>query len=145
MVAKISPIDEAILRENSNALLRTDSELIEAIGYWIGTSTECKGYLIVRPFGLPSIFGVEAIRGWVEPALRGIGVFSKLRTAAAANGVLGSDREGMTEDAFRSWIGSRGFSHCYFDQQCMWWVAISRTRNREIYRLACWPKVAVGA
>ncbi|QDD66657.1 hypothetical protein EJD96_22070 [Herbaspirillum seropedicae] len=143
MVIKLQPQPEANLKADFAAVKATTTSSFikdvkdmvlykaevnqqpDAIAYWIGR-LEIEGqadmyvaYMIVRPIQSPGLKGLEVIRSWIEPNLRGQGIYSVLLKAAASEGngahILVSDREGMTPDAYRAWENVSGFHKKFYD------------------------------
>ena len=67
------------------------------VAHWIGEEKAIVAYLITKPFGLPGLKGLEAVRGWVVGPLRKAGCFVELMLTVARNQALVADQDGMTE------------------------------------------------
>lgn len=85
------------------------------VAFWLRPregSPSIVAYLMCKPISLRGLAGSEAVRGWVFDQARnkGVSVELMLVAASAAGGVLVSDKDGMTEKAYTSWMGARGFS-----------------------------------
>ncbi|HJU99255.1 MAG TPA: hypothetical protein VJ752_01755 [Burkholderiaceae bacterium] len=97
------------------------SQMPDHMAYWLRPRTgspTIAAYLICRPTSLRGQSGSEAVRGWVAEQCLGKGVFVELMRVAAAEagGMLVSDKDGMTEKSYTSWMGARGFSKRLFNR-----------------------------
>ena len=95
----------------------------DATGYWVGAGEVFHAFLVVRPVSLLSLQVLEALRAWVEPEMRGKGLFSTLMKEASRGTPLLSDRDGMSPAAFKIWSQSSSkrwydmHNHCYVEEQ----------------------------
>ena len=92
------------------------NEKPDHVAHWIGDDKIITAYLITKPFGLPGLGGLEAVRGWVTEPLRKSGCFVELMLTAAGKKPLVSDQDGMTDMAHSSWLKARGFDQMYYDK-----------------------------
>ncbi|MCS3390651.1 hypothetical protein NX868_04825 [Burkholderia thailandensis] len=99
------------------------NERPNATGYWVGKDDVFHAFLVVEPVMLETRQVLEALRAWVDPEMRGKGLFSTLMREASKGTPLLSDREGMTMAAFQIWSQSRGkrwydmVNHCYVEEE----------------------------
>ncbi|KAK42867.1 hypothetical protein BG58_37735 [Caballeronia jiangsuensis] len=95
----------------------------DATGYWIGAGEVFHAFLVAQPLSLSGMHFLEVLRAWVEPDMRGKGLFSTLMKEASRRTPLLSDREGMSRAAFAIWSRSPGKrwydmkNHCYVEEQ----------------------------
>ncbi len=139
MVRKLDVKDESFYTEGVNALLVNDAVFIEelkgleqleifkcgvnqmpaATGYLVKRENNCIAYIVVESLALPGVCGYMPVRGWVAEGYRGSGLYQKLLKVASSSKPLISDRDGVTEAAYKSWMKAEDFTHKFYDQCSM--------------------------
>jgi hypothetical protein len=151
MTRKIPPFPEEYFHEGAHSICVKDAKYIRGsratkergiwtaginekpdhTAYWIGDEKVIAAYLITKPFRLPGLTGLEAVRGWVTKPLRKTGCFVELMLTAAGNQSLVADQDGMTEEAHMSWLNAHGFNPRYYDKVDQRLVAVSAVPEAE--------------
>lgn len=88
----------------------------ELSALWIRLDADIIGYVAFERLALPNVCGIHLKRGWISASYRGQGAFPELLREVSGGTTLIGDRDGMTEDAFRSMKAARGFTPSYLDQ-----------------------------
>lgn len=136
MVAEFTVMADCQAFPEGQIVASTVSQKPDHMAYWLrpreGKPT-IVAYLICKPISLRGLAGSEAVRGWVAEQGQRKGVFVELMraAAAAAGGMLVSDKQGMTEKAYASWMGARGFSKQLYCRHSVFVVVIG-VRNKTI-------------